>query len=81
LQSQFDEQDGRFSADGKWVAYISNESRRDEIYVQSFPVSGAKFQISSNGGFEPQWRNDGTELYFLAADGNLMAVTLHSKLR
>jgi eukaryotic-like serine/threonine-protein kinase len=74
LQSQFDEQDGRFSPDGKWVAYVSNESGRDEIYVQSFPVSGAKFQISSGGGTEPQWRNDGTELFYLAADGNLMAV-------
>ncbi|MSV35142.1 MAG: hypothetical protein EXQ47_06020 [Bryobacterales bacterium] len=74
LQSQFDEQDGRFSPDGKWVAYVSNESGRDEIYVQSFPLSGAKFQISSNGGTEPQWRNDGTELYFLAVDGSLMAV-------
>jgi dipeptidyl aminopeptidase/acylaminoacyl peptidase len=74
LQTQFDEQDGRFSPDGKWVAYVSNESGRDEIYVQSFPVSGAKFQISSSGGSEPQWRNDSTELFYLAADGNLMAV-------
>jgi Tol biopolymer transport system component len=73
LQSQFDEQDGRFSPDGKWVAYVSNESGRDEIYVQSFPISGAKFQISSSGGSEPQWRNDGTELFYLAADGKLMA--------
>ena len=74
MQSQFDEHDGRFSPDGKWVAYVSNESGRDEIYVQSFPVSGAKFQISSGGGSEPQWRSDGTELFYLAADGNLMAV-------
>ncbi len=62
LQTQFDEQDGRFSPDGKWVAYVSNESGRDEIYVQSFPLSGAKFQISTGGGSEPQWRKDGTEL-------------------
>ena len=47
-----------FSPDGKWVAYISNESGRDEVYVQSFPVSGAKFQISTTGGTEPQWRKD-----------------------
>jgi Tol biopolymer transport system component len=73
LQSQFDEQDGRFSPDGKWVAYVSNESGRDEVYVQSFPITGAKFQISSGGGSEPQWRSDGTELFYLAADGNLMA--------
>jgi eukaryotic-like serine/threonine-protein kinase len=74
LQSPFDEQEGRFSPDGKWVAYVSNESGRDEIYVQSFPISGAKFQISSSGGSEPPWRNDGTELFYLAAGGNLMAV-------
>ena len=74
LQTQFDEQEGRFSPDGKWVAYVSNESGRDEIYVQSFPVSGAKFQISSGGGSEPQWRKDGTELFYLAVDQMLMAV-------
>jgi Tol biopolymer transport system component len=74
LQTQFDEQDGRFSPDGKWVAYVSNESGRDEIYVQAFPPSGAKFQVSSGGGSEPQWRMDGTELFYLAADQMLMAV-------
>jgi Tol biopolymer transport system component len=74
LQTQFDEQDGRFSPDGHWVAYVSNESGRDEIYVQAFPPSGAKFQISAGGGSEPQWRSDGTELFYLAADQMLMAV-------
>jgi Tol biopolymer transport system component len=74
LQSQFDEQEGRFSPDGKWVAYVSNESGWDEIYVRSFPISGAKFQISSGGGSERQWRKDGTELFYLAADRYLMAV-------
>jgi hypothetical protein len=74
LQTQFDEQEGRFSPDGKWVAYVSNESGRNEIYVQSFPPSGAKFQISSGGGSEPQWRSDGTELFYLAADQMLVAV-------
>jgi Tol biopolymer transport system component/predicted Ser/Thr protein kinase len=74
LQTQFDEQEGRFSPDGHWVAYISNESGRDEIYVQAFPPSGAKFQVSSGGGSEPQWRMDGTELFYLATDQMLMAV-------
>ena len=50
LQSQFDESEGKFSPDGRWVAYVSNESGRNEIYVQSFPLTGAKFQISSGGG-------------------------------
>jgi eukaryotic-like serine/threonine-protein kinase len=74
LQTQFDEQEGRFSPDGNWVAYVSNESGRDEIYVQAFPPSGAKFQISTGGGSEPQWRIDGTELFYLGADQMLMAV-------
>jgi serine/threonine protein kinase len=76
LQSQFEEQEGRFSPDGHWVAYVSNESGRDEIYVQSFPIAGAKFPISSGGGTEPQWRNDGTELFYLAANQTLMAVAV-----
>jgi serine/threonine protein kinase len=74
LQSEFDEKHGRFSPDGHWVAYTSNESGRDEVYVQSFPLSGAKFQVSSSGGIEPQWRKDGTELFYIADDRTLMAV-------
>ena len=74
LQTEFDEKHGRFSPDGHWVAYTSNESGRDEVYVQSFPLSGAKFQISAGGGMEPQWRKDGTELFYIAGDRMLMAV-------
>ena len=78
LQTQFNERDGAFSPDGRWVAYISNESGHDEIYVQAFPLSGAKFQISTGGGAEPTWRNDGTELFYVSADRNLMAVPVIS---
>ena len=74
LQSEFDEKHGRFSPDGRWVAYTSNESGREEVYVQSFPLSGAKFQISAGSGMEPQWRKDGTELFYIAEDRTLMAV-------
>jgi serine/threonine protein kinase len=74
LQAAFDEKHGRFYPNGRWVAYTSNESGRDEVYVQSFPLSGAKFQISANGGREPQWRKDGTELFYIAEDRALMAV-------
>ena len=76
LQTQFDEEEGKFSPDGHWVAYVSNETGRDEIYVQSFPVSGAKFQISTGGGTEAQWRKDGTELFYVAVDQMLMAVAV-----
>jgi serine/threonine protein kinase len=78
LNSQFNESEGSFSPDGRWVAYVSDESGRDEVYVQAFPLSGAKFQISTGGGSEPNWRKDGTELYYLAADRNLMAVPVKS---
>ena len=78
LQSQFNESEGTFSPDGRWVAYVSNESGRNEIYVQAFPLSGAKFQISTGGGTEPGWRRDGAELFYLAADRNLMAVPVKS---
>jgi eukaryotic-like serine/threonine-protein kinase len=74
LQSEFDEKHGRFSPDGRWVAYSSNESGRDEVYVRSFPLPGARFQISADGGIEPQWRKDGTELFYIAEDRTLMAV-------
>jgi Tol biopolymer transport system component len=74
LQTQFNEQEAVFSPDGHWVAYVSDETGRDEIYVQAFPPSGAKFQISAGGGFEPLWRKDGTELFYVEADRNLMAV-------
>ena len=79
LHTQFNEQAGAFSPDVKWIAYESNESGRSEIYVQSFPLSGSKFQISTGGGSEPYWRSDGTELFYVAAGRSLMAVPI--KLR
>ena len=74
LQTEFDEKHGRFSPDGRWVVYTSNESGRDEIYVQSHPSPGTKFMISVDGGFEPQWRRDGTEVFYIAEDRTMMAV-------
>ncbi|HJW15309.1 MAG TPA: hypothetical protein VJ776_11455, partial [Thermoanaerobaculia bacterium] len=65
-----------FSPDGKWVMYQSNESGRDEIYVQSFPVASGKFQVSTNGGTDASWRADGKEIYYRSADQKLMAVEI-----
>jgi Tol biopolymer transport system component len=64
---------GRFSPDGKWVAYASNESGRWEVYVTSFPEAHGKWQVSNAGGEQPKWRNDGKEFYYLAPDGKIMA--------
>jgi serine/threonine protein kinase len=74
VQTSFTETHSTFSPDGRWVAYVSDESGRPEVYVQSFPASGGKWQISTAGGDQPKWRPDGKELYYLAPDRNLMAV-------
>jgi Tol biopolymer transport system component len=68
---------GQFSPDGRWVAYASAESGREEIYVVPFPPGDGrtgKSTVSSAGGRQPRWRADGKELYYLGLDGNLMAV-------
>ena len=75
-QTDFDERDGQFSPDGKWVAYQSNESGRSEVVVQPFPGPGEKLQISTNGGGQVRWRPDGKELFYIALDGRLMAVPI-----
>lgn len=62
------------SPDGHWVAYSSNQSGRYEIYVESFPTPGRRVQVSADGGTQPRWRRDQTELYFLSADSRLIAV-------
>ena len=74
LQTPFAEQMARFSPDGKWVAYVSDESTRQEVYVRSFPPSGGKWQVSTNGGSTPRWRRDGKELFYLASDSRIMSV-------
>jgi len=68
----------RFSPDGRWIAYQSNESGRNEIYVQSFPFSGVKYQVSAAGGEWPQWRGDGKELFFIAPNDNASAVSIRA---
>jgi hypothetical protein len=74
LRTQFNEQQGRVSPDGNWIAYTSDESGRHEIYVQRFPEPSGKWQVSTSGGADPRWRADGGELYFISADRKLMAV-------
>jgi Tol biopolymer transport system component len=84
-RTEFDEPDGRFSPDGRWLAYVSNESGRYEVYVQPFargPLpqgisnDGVKWLISGNGGSSPMWLQDSKELYYIDLDGKLIAVTI-----
>jgi eukaryotic-like serine/threonine-protein kinase len=78
LHSEFDEAQGDFSPDGRFVAYSSNESGRFEIYVQAFPGPGGKWQVSTAGGAAPVWRRDGKELFYIAPDHKLMAVAVRT---
>jgi Tol biopolymer transport system component len=64
----------RFSPDGRWLAYTSNESGRLEVYVQPFPGPGGKWQISTEGGTEPVWNPNGRELFYRDAENKMMAV-------
>jgi hypothetical protein len=66
----------RMSPDGRWVAYNSSESGRQEIDVVPFPPTGDRFQVSPHGGVQPLWRADGRELFFLALDGTLMSASV-----
>jgi len=67
LESRFNLAYPEFSPDGRWIAYVSNESGAQEVYVQPYPGPGEKVRVSTNGGFEPLWSRDGRELFFRAA--------------
>jgi Tol biopolymer transport system component len=70
---------GRLSPDGRWVTYSSAESGRSEVYVVPFPVASRKWQVSSAGGSQSRWRNDGKELFYAARDNKLMAVSVEGR--
>jgi Tol biopolymer transport system component len=76
LQTKFDEFNPRISPDGAWLAYVSNESARPEVYVTRLPQGTGKWPVSVGGGDYPMWRPDGRELYYRRPDGMLMAVTV-----
>jgi Tol biopolymer transport system component len=62
------------SPDGHWLAYVSDESGNDEVYMQTYPISGSKWQISTNNGTEIKWRRDGKELFYMTVAGEIMSV-------
>jgi Tol biopolymer transport system component len=74
-QSPFDEAEGQFSPDGKWVAFVSNESGRPEVFAQSFPEGRGRTQVSTAGGTQVRWSNGGKEIFYLAPDGKLTAAS------
>jgi Tol biopolymer transport system component len=76
VQTPFLEHSGQFSPDGKWVAYVSQHTGRDEVYVTSFPSGGTRWQVSGSGGTQPRWSPDGRELYFVSAGDELTAASV-----
>jgi Tol biopolymer transport system component len=73
LQTTYNERQGQFSPNGRWVAYISDDTGHFEVYVQPFPAGGGKFLVSSAGGSQPRWSRNGKEIFYIAPNGMLMA--------
>jgi Tol biopolymer transport system component/DNA-binding winged helix-turn-helix (wHTH) protein len=79
-ETMFKEGAAQFSPDGRWLAYVSNESGRNEIYVQPYPGPGGKWQISKEGGTEPLWNPNGRELFYRSGD-MMMAAAIATQPR
>jgi len=79
LQTSFQEGQGRVSPDGRWLAYVSDESGNPQVYVRSFPQFAGKWQISGRGGGQPRWSRDGKQIFYLGMDGSLQAVSLEGQ--
>ena len=79
VQTEFNETYPAFSPDGRWVAYTSGESGRNEVYVVPFPGPGGKWQVSQAGGAYPRWRGDSAELFFHSSAGPLMSASVDGR--
>jgi Tol biopolymer transport system component len=75
VNSTFDERGPAFSPDGRWLAYMSDESGSFEVYVRPFPGPGGKWQVSTSGGRYPKWSRNGKELFYRTGDSKIMVVT------
>src|SRR5262245_39921163 len=79
VESRFPDIEPQFSPDVRWLAYASSENGRNEIYVQAFPSTGRRWQVSRDGGRQPLWRADGKELFFVSDDRKFYAVDVSEK--
>jgi len=79
VQTNFVDAQAHFSPNGRWIAYVSNETGQFEVYVAAFPSDGGKVPISVGGGSQPQWRADGRELYYYTPNRKLMAVEVNGE--
>jgi hypothetical protein len=73
------ENHGRVSPNGRWLAFTSNVTGESQVYVTSFPVPGEYHRVSRSGGSDPQWREDGLELYYVSTDQTFMAVAVRTE--
>ena len=78
LDTEFNETFPTISPDGKWIAYVSDESGNNEVYVRSYPDTGTAWQISTGGGGSPLWSRDGSELYF-TFENKMLAVPIETR--
>jgi serine/threonine-protein kinase len=76
--TRFNETQARFSPDGRWVAYTSDESGVPQVFVRATPPGAAVRQVSTDGGAQPTWSKGGRELFYLAPDGTLTVVPIAS---
>ena len=80
IATEFEEHSPALSSDGRWLAYVANESGHREVYVRPFPnVSSAKWQVSTAGGMEPLWANSGRELFFRNGNAELVALSVETR--
>jgi serine/threonine protein kinase len=76
VQSAYNEDGGRFSPDGRWIAYVSNETGQTEIYIRPYPGPGSAIKVSTGGGTDLCWRRDGRELFYISNDNKMMSVDI-----
>ena len=73
---QFNLDEPHLSPDGRWLAFVSTESGRFEVYVEPFRRRGERLRVSNDGGGQPRWRGDGKELFYLSLDGGIVSVAV-----
>jgi hypothetical protein len=79
LQTPFNEEYPEVSPDGRWIAYLSDETGRPEVVIRPFSGSFEQWRVSTGGGSQARWRGDGRELYYVAPDGYVMAVSIETQ--
>ena len=79
LQSAFNKEEPSLSPDGKWIAYVADETRNWEVYIAPFPKGDGKWLVSTGGGRQPRWRGDGKELFYMAAGNQLIAAEIQER--